>query len=215
MKQTRQVRLVMIGSVSAVSILALTACDDSSPRDGQAIYETVQQCIEAGVSGCESRFSSALGNHIATGPRYNTQESCVSGGHERCTEVSNGSGSSIWLPAMIGFLAGNAISNSRPVYLQGYQNPANQREREDRRVVAGGSSPVIVGNWYGGGAGYSSGSLGSGMNAGAARVGATAQPASANRPAMVNAGAARSSVGTATAARGGFGATGASASAGS
>lgn len=215
MKQTKQVRLVMIGSVSAVSMLTLAACKDDSPRDGQAIYESVQQCVSAGISDCENRFSSALGNHIATGPRYGSEEACTAGGHERCTQVSTGTGTSVWLPAMVGFLVGNAISGSRPVYLQGYHNPTNQREREDRRVVAGGSSPVIVGNWYGGGTAYSSGSLGSGMNAGAARVGAVAQPTTANRPAMVNAGAARSSVGTATAARGGFGATGASASAGS
>lgn len=215
MKQTKQVRLVMIGSVSAVSMLTLAACKDDSPRDGQAIYESVQQCIAAGVSDCENRFSSALGSHIATGPRYGSEEACASGGHERCTQVGTGTGTSVWLPAMVGFMVGNAISGSRPVYLQGYHNPASQREREDRRVVAGGPSPVIVGNWYGGSAGYSSGSLGSGMNAGATRVGAATQATTANKPAMVNASAARSSVGTTAAARGGFGVTGASASAGS
>ena len=217
MKQSKHVRLVLLGSVSAVSLSLLSACGDDSPRDGQSIFETVQECQEFGLTDCERRFSAALGNHISSGPRYGSEEACANMGHERCTEVSNGSGSSIWLPAMIGFMAGRAISGSRPVYLQGYQNPATRREREDRQVVAGhggGSGAFVIGNYYGSGGYYRPGTLGSGMREGAVRVGANPGASAPGKPASVNSTAARSVV-KASAARGGFGASGAVASAGS
>lgn len=209
MKHSRQVRLVLLGSVSAVSMSMLVACDDGTPTDGQSIFESVEECREFGLTDCDKRFASALGNHVAKGPRYESSEACEARGHERCTQVSAGNGSSVWLPAMIGFMVGNAIGNSRPVYLSGHPNPTTRREREDRQVVAGnggGSSAVVIGNWYGGGA-YSSGSLASGMRDGATRVGAPV-PAP-GRVATVNATAARSVAAvSAPAARGGFGATG-------
>ncbi len=201
MKRSRHIALVLLGSVSAG---ALTACNEDKPREGQAIYETVEQCRSAGGSDCDTRYAHALSNHIATGPRYSSQAACTERGHERCTNVSSGA-TDIWLPAMIGFMVGRALDSSRPVYLQGYQNPTNDRERDDRQVVAGGTrsggGAVFVGSYHGGGVPYSSGSLGSGMSSGASRAGIST-PA-AGRAAAVSAPSA--------AARGGFGAAGAGA----
>ena len=201
MKHSRKISLVLLGTVSA---LALAACDDDTPREGQAIFETVEQCQAASVQDCDSRFARAMGNHVATGPRYSSQEACLERGHERCTNVSTGA-ADIWLPAMVGFMVGRALDSSRPVYLQGYQNPTTDRERQDRQVVAGrggsGGNAVLVGSYAHGGGGYTPGSLSSGMSAGATRAGLSV-PATASGRAVAAPSAA---------ARGGFGAAGAGA----
>lgn len=198
MKQSRHISLVLLGTVSA---LALAACDDDVPKDGQAIFETKEQCTAAGVMDCDARFARAMGNHVATGPRYSSQESCMERGHERCTNVGTGA-TDIWLPAMVGFMVGRALDSSRPVYLQGYPNPTNDRERQDRQVVAGrsggGGSAVFVGSYAPGGGGYSPGTLSSGMSMGASRAGISS-PVSAAGRAVASPGAA---------ARGGFGMAG-------
>lgn len=201
MKHSRHIALVLLGSVSAV---ALAGCKDDQPREGQAIYESIQQCQASGRTDCDTVYARALSNHVATGPRYSSQESCTERGHERCMNVGSGA-TNIWLPAMIGFMAGRALDSSRPVYLQGYQNPTTERERQDRQVVAGGTSSgggaVFVGSYHGTGAAYAPGSLSSGMSAGATRAGVSA-PAAAGRAATAAPSAA---------ARGGFGAAGAGA----
>jgi uncharacterized protein YgiB involved in biofilm formation len=235
MKHSRRIALVLLGSVSA---LTLTACEDEKPKDGDPIYESAEQCRTLGGTQCDERWYNAVSDHVKTAPRYNSQESCLQQGHQNCSPVNAGGGStSIWLPAMVGFMAGKMMSDSRPVYLQGYNDPRNDREREDRRVMAGGyhggtTTPVMVGNyWDSGGssttsstAGTSRPSLSQGMNAGAARAGWTATASNpngaavsqagtvANRtPASVSRGAAVSSASasTSSAARGGFGGSGA------
>lgn len=201
MKHSRHIALVLLGSVSAMT---LTGCQEDKPREGQAIYENIQQCQASGRTDCDGLYAKALSNHVANGPRYSSQEACMERGHERCMNVGSGS-SDIWLPAMVGFMLGRAMDSTRPVYLQGYANPTNDREREDRQVVAGGtrigSSPVYVGSYHGGGAAYSPGTLGGSMSSGASRAGVSTAAAGRTATAAPSA-----------ASRGGFGASGAGAS---
>lgn len=222
MKQSKRINLRTLGTISAVSLLALAACkDETTVADGDFIFESVQECKQAGVRDCEARWSAALGNHVSSGPRYASDQACRDRGHEVCMNVNSGSGGQVWLPAMVGFLAGKAVSQSRPVYLQGY--PERDRLREDRQVVAGsnggGGGAVFLGNWFYPYSPYTSGSLGSGMNMGAQRAAnnfaSGSVPASppAAQTARVNANVARAAHAAAT-ARGGFGATGAGMSAG-
>ncbi len=222
MKQSKRINLRTLGTISAVSLLALAACkDETTVADGDFIFESVQECTQVGVQNCEARWSAALGNHVSSGPRYSSDQACRDRGHESCMNVNSGSGSQVWLPAMVGFLAGKAVSQSRPVYLQAY--PERDRLREDRQVVAGsnggGGGAVFLGNWFYPYSPYTSGSLGSGMNMGAQRAAnnfaSGSMPASppAAQTARVNANVARAANAAAT-ARGGFGATGAGMSAG-
>lgn len=197
MKHSRTISLVLLGTVSA---LALAACDDDTPKEGSEIFETAEQCRAAGIQDCDARFARAMGNHVSTGPRYSSQEACMERGHERCTNVSTGM-TDIWLPAMVGFMVGRALDSSRPVYLQGYPNPTNDRERQDRQVVAGGGGrggSVFVGSYAHSGGGYTPGTLSTGMKAGASRAGVSVPASSGGRAAAS----------PSAAARGGFGATG-------
>jgi len=224
MKHSRRVALILLGSVSAIT---LTACKDETPRDGDPIYESTEQCRLLGGSQCDERWHQAVSDHVKTAPRYNSQESCLQQGHQNCTAVNaGGGGGSIWLPALAGFMAGRLLSDTRPVYLQGYNDPRNDREREDRRVMAGGyhggtSSPLMVGNYYGGSTtNASTPNLSQGMSAGAARAGWTATATNTNGVAVSQAGTVASrmpasvsrgaAVSTSSAARGGFGGSGAS-----
>jgi len=209
MKHSKHIRLVLLGAVAAVT---LTACDDDDvTRENQPIYESVEQCQAAGGGqNCESGHARALGNHVASGPRYASQDQCLANGHERCKSIGTGA-ADIWIPAMIGFMLGRSLENSRPVYLQGFPSPETDREREDRRVVAGsgsrGGSAVFVGSYHGGGAPYTPGSLSTRMHAGAARAGVSVAP-----PATAAGGAAVTA--PSAASRGGFGASGHGMSAG-
>lgn len=223
MKQSKRINLRTLGTISAVSLLALAACkDEVSVADGDFIFESVQECTQAGVQNCEAKWSAALGNHVSSGPRYASDQACTNQGHQACMNVNSGSGSQVWLPAMVGFLAGKAVSQSRPVYLQAY--PDRERMPQDRQVVAGSNGgsggAVFLGNWYHPySSSYTSGSLGSGMNMGAQRAtnnfasGGASTSAPAAQTARVNASGARAAHAAAT-ARGGFGATGAGMSAG-
>jgi uncharacterized protein YgiB involved in biofilm formation len=230
MRHSQKIALVLLGSVSAIS---LTACDDK-PKDGDPIYESADQCKSMGGTNCDDRWYKAMSDHVSTAPKYNDEQSCIARGHERCTSVTGpGNSGNIWLPAMVGFMAGRMTADTRPVYFQGYNSPTNAREREDRRVMAGGyhggggaTTPVMVGNYYGGGSSYDSGRLGSGMNQGAARAGWNVKPASPGAPAASSAGtvartmptsvsrasvpsSGSSAVSTSSASRGGFGGSGA------
>ena len=214
MKHSRNIKLVLLATVAAIS--TLPGCDEDKPQDGQSIFETVQQCQESGSTQCEEQFARALSNHVATGPRYMNEQACLDRGHDRCTSINNGLGTDIWLPAMVGFMVGRSLDSARPVFLQGYANPETDRERQDRQVVAGasarsGSNPVFIGSYAypstGGTTVFSPGSLNKGMSTGAARAGVAASSGVG--------GSRAASVSTSAAARGGFGGTGAGVSSGS
>jgi uncharacterized protein YgiB involved in biofilm formation len=211
MRHSQKIALVLLGSVSALS---LAACEDK-PTDGDPIFESVQECKNNSGTLCEDKWYKAMSTHVSSAPKYNSEGNCLAQGHDKCTSVSSPSGTgNIWLPAMVGFMTGRALNDApRPVYLQGYPNPTNPREQEDRRVMAGGShtTPVMVGNYYGGGGGYTSGSLSSGMSQGASRAGWSAKPSSSGGPAVSSAATAARTMpaSVATASRGGFGGSGA------
>jgi uncharacterized protein YgiB involved in biofilm formation len=226
MRHSQKIALVLLGSVSAIS---LTACDDK-PTDGDPIYESVEQCKSSGGTDCDNRWYKAMSEHVSTAPKYNSEQSCLERGHERCASVASpaAGGGNIWLPAMVGFMVGRALNDTpRPVYLQSYPDPTNERERQDRRVMSGGyGGGHMVGSYYGGGTSYSNGQLSSGMSQGAARAGWNVKPSTPGAPAASSAAtvartmptsvsrasapsSGSSAVSTSSASRGGFGGSGA------
>ena len=210
MKHSKSIALVLLGTVSMIS---LTACQEEDKPEKQAIYESVEQCQAAGKKDCESAFSRAAEQHTTNGPRYQSQEACLGQGHGNCTSVRGGGsgGGDIWLPAMMGFMLGRALDNSRPVYIQGYGSREN--EREQGQVVAGGRAgvpPAMVGT-YGGSSNGSFHERTTRVNP--ATSGGSA--VSSNTAASGRSTAATGSTATtSTAARGGFGASGSASSGG-
>lgn len=211
MKRSKKIALILLGSAS---VLSLAACDDDTPpiEDGTPIYETVDQCSSqtGDLQRCTEAFKQALGNHVSMSPQFYNEKDCVSA-HDTCVNVNSVTPQGVWIPAMVGYIVGSTITQSRPVYLA-----TENRDDKNRGVVAGpyarGTTPVFVGSYYNGGSTYTSGSLTSGMSSGAARVGVS--PTTVGKSAVASAGARSASVSTSVAARGGFGATGAGVSSG-
>lgn len=197
MRHSRQIALVLLGTVSAMSLAACTQDTSNVPRDGAPIYRTQSECeMDKSATECADAFRYALSSHLSNTRTYAQEDACKAQ-HESCMQVSP-SGTPVWLPAMMGYIVGSSINRSRPVYLQ------DDKERKERQMVAGGhGSPIIVGNW-GGGSWVPSGGTSSTSTSSRASVGGAAPPRmSVSTPASSRA-ATTVSVG-----RGGFGASGA------
>jgi uncharacterized protein YgiB involved in biofilm formation len=149
MKRSRKISLILLSTVGAVAMSACNEVEQQPTLDGLAIYESVEQCRTSGRTDCDSIFDQALENHIATAPRFSSRDQCVANGHAECvaTNPAETGGSSVWLPAIVGFMAGRMLGDSRPVYVQNSTTSGGERRQE---FVAGGTragaAPVVVSN---------------------------------------------------------------------
>lgn len=153
-----------------MTAITLTACSKPQPDlEGQKIFPTVEECEKAGTKNCKQHHDRAAFSHLLKAPRYPSDANCKTAGHQDCSDVTL-DGATVWLPKMVGFMA-----NSRPVYLQGYdqktaeyedeegyinERPLTADELKERAVVAGPSifdnqdddydrtSLVVLGGWY-------------------------------------------------------------------
>lgn len=156
-KHTRTISLVLIATMTAVTLTACEAPSDPAPDlTGQKIFGSIDQCKLEKVQNCEEHYKKASLNHLLRSPRYDSEEKCKIGGHEKCDSVTL-DGATVWLPKMIGFM-----ENDRPVYLEGsevtvvedeygYLRNLTEDELKERNVVAGHNgtgSTVIIGGWY-------------------------------------------------------------------
>lgn len=88
---------------------------DQTPKDA-AIYASVEECIRAGVLGsdiCEAEFRKAAEDHLAAAPKFANQQACETQyGASQCRPATIG-GSSVFVPAMVGFMVANYLSSQR------------------------------------------------------------------------------------------------------
>lgn len=131
-----------------MSSIALTGCSKEKPPEIQSIsfseghaYQSVEECVSANIftqSACEQAYEGAL---QAT-PRFDTRSACeVEFGEGACqfvearetTGTTGGSGGGWYMPAMMGYLVGNAVSHTNRgasiPYI--YQEPI-YRDRDNR-----------------------------------------------------------------------------------
>ncbi|MBF2053710.1 MAG: DUF1190 domain-containing protein [Candidatus Sericytochromatia bacterium] len=132
LKRSRRVTPAILGSM--MSLAALTACADATEE--AAVFETMDQCINAGYSEpeCKEGFAQAEADHQAVAPRFDSEADCEaefgSGAcespDEYTTDTSTGSDSHgqvrhSYMPMMAGVMIGSALS--QPLY-RTYQNGA-------------------------------------------------------------------------------------------
>lgn len=147
MKRTRTTRLLLMG----LSPLVLAACNNSSPYSSNAdkasvetLFPSAQSCIDSGahpVEDCHAAFATALAEHQANAPRYDSAQACAEQhGEGACTTEQTSSGQSSFLPFMAGMLMGRAFNTgfSRPAY-QGRTQPITSGAGQ---YWSGGSNPV-------------------------------------------------------------------------
>lgn len=81
------------------------------------------KCAEMGggsFEDCQVAFETATKDHLASAPKFQDQSSCESGTEAACTRTqiqnSDGSFSDVFVPAMMGMIVGQMMSNnSRPM----------------------------------------------------------------------------------------------------
>ncbi|AAQ81415.1 lipoprotein [Aeromonas phage Riv-10] len=145
-----------MGIMAAFVSAALSGCGQANTDDtftynglGGEATPTVtavsaQQCAELGggsLEQCQSAFDKAKMEHIDSAPKFNDQASCESGTEAICnrTQIQNsdGSFSDVFVPAMVGMIVGQMMSNnSRPMPVYA---PARPEDRKNGFVTSGGA----------------------------------------------------------------------------
>jgi uncharacterized protein YgiB involved in biofilm formation len=130
MRRSRFVTLLTMGTAA----IALTACDDPAST---AVFETVQQCLDSGMydsNTCRSQFDQAKQTHVAAAPKFASAEECqATFGPGKCEPApeaqqaqATGSGHSLFMPLMMGYMMGSlsrggAAVPPQPLY-RGWEN---------------------------------------------------------------------------------------------
>lgn len=122
-KRSRVAPIALIGAAA----FALSACqkDEVETR----LFANVAECKAAAedttswmtAEECDKSFADAESEHARTAPRYDSQKLCEEqhGGACYTQKASGGSGSSIFLPLMAGYMMGNMLnggSRAQPIY---------------------------------------------------------------------------------------------------
>lgn len=126
------------------SAFALTACDDSKEV---AVFESVEQCMtQDGFTreACEAEFRTARNEHVRAAPKYVSRADCEADfGAEQCETApqTTTSGSSVFMPLMMGYMMGNLLSGrggvaSQPLYRTA-DDAKNFRTADNRPVARG------------------------------------------------------------------------------
>jgi uncharacterized protein YgiB involved in biofilm formation len=112
MKRSSSIRLTLMGAVTAGS---LSACDSGITHPGN--FTSVGSCMEAGNSSkaCIAAQNAAYSSHEASAPRFATREECLQKiDVTDCVQARirnpDGTFATMFLPAMAGFMAGQALA---------------------------------------------------------------------------------------------------------
>jgi len=108
--------------MGAAAATQLAACDQAPPTvQAPPAFTTVQDCVAGGFSQqeCQTAYDQAIATHQQNAPRFNTREECEAGVDvERCVQTQvrqpDGSFANVFLPAIGGFLLGQALANRGP-----------------------------------------------------------------------------------------------------
>ena len=134
MRHSKQIKLILLGTVSAIS---LTACFEDSNQDlKQPFFTSIEECSQTGrtYEECKLQMDSAQRAHEKNAPKYTDQTACQLS-HNQCYPVQTAGGGQSWLPFMMGYWMGNSFNG-------GYYNsvPAYVQRRDDRNDVMAGQA---------------------------------------------------------------------------
>lgn len=230
MKRSHAIALGATGILLAGAWLGSGKQSMDNQADGQRevdalLYASVQDCITANVlsrESCEAEFASLEQNHVASAPKFADQSTCEAQYGAASCKPATFNGASVFVPAMIGMLVANHLSNRR-------QAQALYPQQANAQPCAPGQTPLTQpgcvaprGASSGSGGGWRSYSTSSGGNV--SRNFSNSASSVLRVPANVAAApAARSTLGpvtsrssapsaASTVSRGGFGSTGVSSS---
>lgn len=141
MKRSTRVSLVLLASVSAAA--SLSGCEQSpqAPADNGGTFANKAECVAVyDQATCDAADKLAQQEHLQNAPKFNDRASCIAQfGADMCQPASNYGGSSnVFMPAMLGYMMGSAMSTPAPLYY----GPGSYRERERRG--AGYNAPIFT-----------------------------------------------------------------------
>ena len=118
MKRKNAFKLALLGATA----LTLVACGEAD--EDVLAYDSVEACVKAGQQDegvCEAEFATAQKLHNEVAPRYSSAGNCYSDfGYDRCYQRRHSSGTSIWLPFMMGYMlaprGGPRFVSAQPLY---------------------------------------------------------------------------------------------------
>lgn len=150
MKRSASVSLVLMASVSAMA--ALSACGEApttsaTQPDNGGTFANKAECVAVyDQDTCDAADKLARQEHVSNAPKYGTREQCIAEyGPDMCRPASEyGGASNVFVPMMMGYMLGSAMSTPAPLYY----GPGSYRERE--RYGSSYSAPI-----YSSGRGYS------------------------------------------------------------
>lgn len=137
MKRSTRISLVLLASVSAAA--TLSGCEQSpqAPADNGGTFANKAECVAVyDQATCDAADKLAQQEHLQNAPHFNTQAQCAAEyGADMCRPASaygGNSGSNFFVPAMLGYMMGSAMSTPAPLY---YGRDA-YRHRNDPGYVA-------------------------------------------------------------------------------
>lgn len=128
-RKSRSITLTMLVGTA----ISLSGCLDDEPK----LVGSESDCVDTigDEEGCKAAAAEAEKAHEATAPRYGSQKDCEEQfGPDRCRRVEQ-DGSSVFMPALTGFLIGRMMSDSSRYAVQ----PACNNRGE---VYTNGCGPV-------------------------------------------------------------------------
>lgn len=208
MKRSKLVKLIVMGSAAVAAV----GCDQpqTNPEEvnkptlastDTTTYSSIEDCVAKGLyteKFCREQFDSARKLHLANAPRFSNLQDCVEQFGAGACQVQSTSAQpntvapssstsdtgSFWMPAMAGYMLGQALGNRevdynyynapQPVYKNSlsydrYTGPSYARGREKEREGGGYSY------------GYSGGNNATRSNQYAANVGSKSQSETRNQ----------------------------------
>lgn len=159
MKRSKKAALVLM--VPAATLL-LASCGEQ--REQAVVFSNPTECAQSALvssAQCEADYAAAQALHPQVAPKYvNKQECEVDFGAGNCETApqQTSSGGSVFMPMMMGFLAGQMMGGANAQNLQGAANRSNipsqplYKSRDDRatfrtatnKPVAGGIGPITL-----------------------------------------------------------------------
>ncbi|HYF22186.1 MAG TPA: DUF1190 domain-containing protein [Caulobacteraceae bacterium] len=131
MSKRKRSATVGFSALTLSAATVLSGCEQPASRQAQAptpaaaaeeapLYASVEQCrAENPGIDCDAAFKEAQAQHAATAPQFASQAECEQAwGEGQCGQNTAHAGGGIFMPLMMGFLLGRALSGPRahPVY---------------------------------------------------------------------------------------------------
>lgn len=136
MRKSRSIRLVLL---SSLSLVALAACEENDPLKSADVIRDEKECAARPDPGaCRSALADAREQHVKTAPRFTDQASCEAqfgagncgtpdqvlrfgaeaqpqaGAAAQPAQQQQASGGSSFMPLLMGYMMGRALSGGSP-----------------------------------------------------------------------------------------------------